>query len=242
MTAMIDPRVVAGLAAQAELLDAMQASGARRIGWKAGFGAPAAMAAMGLDAPLVGFLTDRTLLAVEPSPSPVTLDGWTRPMAEAEVAVVLAADLGPDETPDTLLAAIGAVAPAIELADLDLTPTPDVVAEILAGDIFHRHVLVGAPRPTPGGWPGRDLRAEVRHVAADGQETCTVIEDVEVGPGSAADVLAACARGAAMVGPGLRRGDVVILGSMLPPVPVTPDQRFAVTLDGMPSVQVALVR
>lgn len=235
-----DPRVVAGLAAQASLLDAMQASGARRIGWKAGFGAPAAMAAMGLDAPLVGFLTDRTLLPV--GATPVRLDGWNRPMAEAEVAVVLAADLGPDETPDTLLAAVGAIAPAIELADLDLAPTPDVVAEILAGDIFHRHVLVGASRPTPGGWPGRDLRAEVRHVADDGQETRTVIEDVEVGPGPAAAVLAACARGAAMVGPGLRRGDVVILGSMLPPVPVMPGERFALTLDGMPGIEVALAR
>ena len=242
MTVTADPRVVAGLGAQAELLTAMEASGARRIGWKAGFGAPAAMEAMGLDAPLVGFLTDRTLLTLGPGPAPVMLDGWTRPMAEAEVAVVLATDLGPDEAPDTLLAAVGAVAPAIELADLDLAPSPDVVADILAGDIFHRHVLVGTSRPTPDGWPGRELRAEVRHVAADGQEVRTVIEDVEVGPGSAAAVLAACARGAAMVGPGLRRGDVVILGSMLPPVPVAPGERFAVTLDGMPSIEVALTR
>lgn len=236
-----DPRLLAGLTEQARMLRTLEAEGARRIGWKAGFGAPAALAAMALDAPLVGFLTDRTRLAVDADGrAAASLTGWTRAMAEAEVAVLLADDLGPDAGPDDLLAAVEAVAPAIELADLDVDPTPAAVAAILAGDIFHRHVLLGPSRRTPAGWPGPELRARVRHVAADGTETTFDVPDVEVGPGTAAAVLAACARGASVVGPGLRRGDVVILGSMVPPVAVGPGDRFELALAGAPAIGVDL--
>ncbi len=240
MTVTADPRVSVGLAAQAELLARLEAGGARRIGWKAGFGAPAALAAMGLDAPLVGFLTDRTRLSASDGVARAPLTGWTRPMAEAEVAVVLAADLGPTAGFDELRAAVGTIAPAIELADLDIAPAPDAVAAILAGDIFHRHVLLGPERPVPGGWAGQELRATVRHVSVDGTPSATAVDDVEAGPGTAIDVLAACARGAASVGPGLRRGDVVILGSMVPPIPVAPGDRFELTLDGWPTIAVEL--
>ena len=57
------PAVVAGmeklLARRAELL----AEGATPIGWKLAFGTPAAMEKLGTTGPLVGFLTDATLLA-----------------------------------------------------------------------------------------------------------------------------------------------------------------------------------
>lgn len=235
-----DPRIVEGLAAQAELLGRLEAGGARRIGWKAGFGAPSALTMMELDGPLVGFLTDRTVLPAQDGAATAPLTGWTRPMAEAEVAIILAADLGPEAGPDELRAAVGAVAPAIELADLDIAPSPDAVAAILAGDIFHRHVLVGPTHPTAGGWDGAALRATVHHVAADGRATDTEVPDVEAVAGTAVDVLASCARGAALVGPGLRRGDVVILGSMVPPVAVAPGDRFALSLTGWSTITVGL--
>ena len=241
MTVTPDPRIIEGLAAQALLLRRLESDGARLIGWKAGFGAPAALAAMALDAPLVGFLTDATRLdAGADGTAPAALTGWVRPMAEAEVAVILASDVPAGAAPEVLLASVGAVAPAIELADLDLTPSPEAVVPILAGDIFHRHVLIGAVRPTPDGWPGQGLRAEVRHARADGTTTVSTVEDVEAGPGTAAAVLAACAAGAARIGPGLRRGDVVILGSMVPPIAVAPGDRFTLALGDWPEVAVDL--
>ena len=84
MTVTPDPRIIEGLAAQVLLLRRLESDGARLIGWKAGFGAPAALAAMALDAPLVGFLTDATRLdAGTDGTARAALSGWTRPMAEA---------------------------------------------------------------------------------------------------------------------------------------------------------------
>src|SRR3981081_3045464 len=78
-----DPRVVAGMAAQlarrAKLLD----SGVRHLGWKAGFASAPARERFGTTGPLVGFLTDRGLLR---SGSSITVDGWTQPVLEAEIA------------------------------------------------------------------------------------------------------------------------------------------------------------
>ena len=105
-------------------------AGAKHLGWKAGFGSRAAMEGLGMRSPLFGFMLDRNLVQAAAA---VSLAGWKRPVFEAEVAVYLAAD-----------ASIAALGPAIELADLD--PAIAGVEAILAGDIFHRHVLLGERR------------------------------------------------------------------------------------------------
>ena len=73
-------------AARRAALDA----GAARLGWKAGFGTAAAMANLGTAGPLVGFLTDATLL---PSGSEIDVEGWGKAVLETEVAVRLGADV-----------------------------------------------------------------------------------------------------------------------------------------------------
>ena len=113
-----------------ELRRRMIEAGARPLGWKLGFGAPAAMEKLGIDRPLVGFLTDRTLL---PDGGTARVGGWMKPMLEAEVAVRVGAD-----------GTIDGYAAAIELADLD--PPPEDAEAIVAGNIFHKHVLLGPVR------------------------------------------------------------------------------------------------
>ncbi len=53
-------------------------AGEKPLGWKVGFGAPAAMEKLGIDAPLVGFLTDKALVA---SGSTISLADWRKPVA-----------------------------------------------------------------------------------------------------------------------------------------------------------------
>ena len=55
-----DPRIERGMSRQFEDRRRRSTSGARHVGWKAGFGAPAALQRFGLTGPLVGFLTDAT--------------------------------------------------------------------------------------------------------------------------------------------------------------------------------------
>src|SRR5690242_15500431 len=126
-----DPRIRAGLAAQADLRrDALQRAG--RLGWKAGVGTAAAMQRIGTSAPLVGFMTDATLLADGAS---CDITGWANPRLEAEVAVRLGADVPAGATAEQARDAIEAIAPAIELVD---PGEPDDVEAVLADNIWHR--------------------------------------------------------------------------------------------------------
>jgi 2-keto-4-pentenoate hydratase len=94
------------------------------IGWKVGFGSPAARARLGIDRPLVAPLP---AAGRRPDGASISVGDWTAPVLEAEVAVWVARGLGA----------------AIELADLEFPP--DDVEKILAGGIYHRRVLLGEP-------------------------------------------------------------------------------------------------
>lgn len=233
-----DERLVRGAELQRRAREQMLADGAHHVGWKAGFGAQASRETLAIDAPLVGFLTDRSVLPADGSAPPIDLGGWTRAIAEAEIAVRIGSDLPSDVSEAEVLSAVVAVAPAIELADIDIPPSADAVSAILAGSIFHRAVMLGEERPTPAGWPSGELRARVLHESAGGVRTEVDVDDVEAFPGTTGEVLRTCARMAGMVGPGLRAGDVVILGSVLAPLPMAPGDRFAHTLVGSPTLEV----
>src|SRR5262247_3739171 len=113
-------------------------TGARVIGWKVGFGAPAAMQKLRLTGPLVGFLLDQAVL---PSGASVSLRGWHKPLAEPEIAILLGRYVAADADDAAARAAVAALAPALEIADAE-GPMDDVEV-ILAKNIFQRHVIVG---------------------------------------------------------------------------------------------------
>ncbi len=189
------------LALRAERL----ARGERPLGWKVGFGSPAALARLGLERPLIGFLTDAGLLA---DGAHCSLAGWVNPMLEAEIAAYLDAD-----------GVIAGLAAAIELADLQ--PSLDDVEEILAGNVFHRHVVLGPVdhgRHTAEGVTCRVLRNGAEVAATDDPEALT---------GTLAEVVRAVRE---TVGEELRPGDIVITGAVVPPLPVAAGDSIIVEL------------
>lgn len=203
----LDPRIAGGTARMLALRDQMIAEGAEPLGWKAGFGAPAALAKLGIDRPLVGFLTRDRLL---PTGATVSVADWTRPMFEAEVAAHLSSDIGAGASPGEALAAVGGWSVAIELADVSFPP--DDVGEILAGNIFHRHVLLGpveASLPSPLAFS----------VLKNGEKVAAT-SDPEALTGELGFVLASMADTLAACSAGLRADDVVITGSVIPPIAV----------------------
>jgi 2-keto-4-pentenoate hydratase len=223
----LDQRVVRGTTQLLELQGDALDRGAERLGWKAGFGAPAALAALGTDRPLVGFLTKERLL---PDGATVDVSGWTKPAFEAEVAAHLATDLHPDATPAEALAAVGGWSVAIELADVDRAP--DDVEEVVAGNIFHRHVLLGPvvpERPDPLSFV----------LTRDGVEAASTSEP-EALTGELGFVLASMAETLACCGAGLCAGDVVITGSVVPPITVANGSSWVVEADGLGRVGVIL--
>jgi 2-keto-4-pentenoate hydratase len=85
-----DPRIAEGMRAQMALRQKLFDGGAKQIGWKVGLGAPAMQTKCNLTAPIVGFLLDRAELA---SGAEVSLAGWHKPVAEAEIAAYIGHDL-----------------------------------------------------------------------------------------------------------------------------------------------------
>jgi 2-keto-4-pentenoate hydratase len=219
-----DPRVRRGMERQLELRRRILADGARPIGWKLGLGTPAAMEQHGTSAPLVGFLTDRGLR--EPG-SELAIGGWTKATAEPEIAVHIATDVPEGADLDAVAAAIGGLGAAFEIVDID----GGEVEEILAGDIFHRHVVLGPARAFAGGAtdPGvalADLRGELRH----GNEVQRVDDPLAL-VGDPIAAVAHLASHLAAFGETVRAGEVLITGSIVPALAVAPGDQLRYRLD-----------
>jgi 2-keto-4-pentenoate hydratase len=216
--ALTDERVIAGMARQRDAMASVLYDGGRRIGWKVGMNAPAAQEALGLDGPVAGYLTDAALLA---DGATVSLDGWETPRLEAEVAVRLSRDVPGDASREDAMAAVDAVAAAIELVDLGSRALS--LEEILGGNVFHRAVVLGPWDTSRAGLRldgvALDVRGLVDEVAgADPQ-----------GIADLGEILRHTAWFLAAAGEGLSAGDVVITGAIVPPAPV--EAGFEVVVD-----------
>jgi 2-keto-4-pentenoate hydratase len=204
-------------------------AGDRRFGWKAGFGSPTALKSLGTDRPLVGFLTTNRVVE---SGASVSVTGWIKPLYEAEIAVHMARDVSPGASTDDVRRAMGGMSAAVELVDLDHDPA-DVV-RILAGNVFHRHVMIGPVDPTR-----RDLeRVSVRVVLDDEEVDST--DHPEALTGRLVDVLGSIADTLQRCGDGLVADDVVITGSIFAPREVAAGQRLRTEFTGLGSLDVTL--
>jgi 2-keto-4-pentenoate hydratase len=194
---------------QFALFEERKRAGARRIGWKVGFGAPAAKEKLRLAGPLIGFLLDHAVL---PDGATASLAGWIKPVAEPEIAIEMAHNLGGAASEFEVLQAIGAIGPAIELADLDIPP--DDVEAILAGDIFHRHVIFGPRRNVDLAVGLSTLSGKVTRSGQD----ISVPANLEANTGRLVEIVGHVSATLAAFDIDLRAGDIIIAGSVTPPI------------------------
>jgi 2-keto-4-pentenoate hydratase len=224
-----DPRILQGMRRQAALRAERLQTGAKLVGWKVGFGAPAAMEKLRISGPLIGFLLDRALL---PSPARISLAGWHKPAVEPEIAIHIRRDLSAAADHDTARAAIAALGPAIELADVD-GPNDDVEA-VLAGDIFQRHVVLG---PRDASRAGARLDGLSGRVTRSGR-ALDVPGDLEANTGRLIDIVRVVAAATARFADGLRAGQFIIAGSVVPPLFVEAGESVAFELHPIGTVSV----
>ena len=210
-----DARISKGMRAQMELRKRRFNEGANQVGWKVGFGAPAAQKNLKLVAPLVGFILDRAMLS---SGSTVSLADWRKPVAEAEIAAYMGQDLAANANRDDVRKAVAAIGPAIELADIDC-PMDDVEA-VLAGDIFQRHVILGQRDILRQGARLAGLKGRV---ARSGQDV-PVPADLETNIGDILNIVRHVADVAAAIGDKLRAGQFIICGSLTAPMLLEKDE------------------
>jgi 2-keto-4-pentenoate hydratase len=210
-----NPLIKKGMTAQLAKRRARIAAGEKPLGWKVGLGAPATMQKLGLQAPLVGFLMQRALLA---SGSTVSLKRYIKPVMEPEIAVCMADDLPAGASAEAAAAAIKEIAPAIEIADLDPVPATDNLDKVLEGDIFQRHVMLGPQTRAGGSVAGLSSRLIRR-----GREAARTT-DPEALTGKLTAVVAHVANTLAAFGEKLAAGDIIITGSITPPVMIEADE------------------
>jgi len=230
MNAFDHPLIKKGMPLQLAKRRARIAAGDKPLGWKVGLGAPAMMEKIGIKAPIVGYLMQSALIA---SGGTVSLKGYTRPVAEAEIAVRMAATPKPGATAAEVRAAIKEIMPAIEIADMDVLPTADNLDVILEGDVFQRHVVIGDATRAGGSIEGLTSR-----VTRSGAVIATTT-DPEALTGKAVDIVAHVAATLAAYGETLMPGDIIITGSITPPQMLeAQDMTFGHELDPVGAVSV----
>jgi len=224
-----DPRIARGMQMQLSRRRECLARGEQPLGWKVGFGAPAAMAKLGITAPLIGFLTDRALVA---SGATLSLASWKKPLAEPEIAVHMGSDLPADAGRDAARRAIKGIGPAIELADLD--HPPDDVEQILAGNIYQRNVILG---PCDTSRAGCVLDGLTGRILRNGTEAART-SDPQANTGDLIDIVRHVADVLAAFGEQLRAGQIIITGSIVAPLWVEAGEEVDFQLDPLGGVSI----
>jgi len=211
-----DERIARGMERQLAERRRRLARDDRPLGWKLGFGTAGAMKQLGIDAPLVGYLLESGRLE---SGATVDISQWANPRLEPE----LVARVGDDGE----ITALGA---AIELVDPD--PAARDPEEILAGDIFQRHVLLG---PVAEGASAADVSLSA---VVNGEEVARA-DDVTDATGDLDGLVRHVAATLGDAGASLERGDMVICGSIVPALEVAPGDEVEIHLEPLGRLAVA---
>jgi 2-keto-4-pentenoate hydratase len=227
-----DPRISRGMTAQLRHRRELLQSGEKALGWKLAFGGPAAMERLHTSAPLVGFLLQS---AVVPSGSSLSLSNWTKPAAEPEIAVHLGKDLAAGADRAAAMAAIAALGPAIEVADVE-HPSEDVEGT-LARNIYQRHIILGAKDVSHAGGVLDGLTCRVLR---NGSEIANVSDPqaLQKLTGELIDILRHTANLLAAFGESLEAGQIIITGSITPPILVEPGEEIVFQLAPIDTISV----
>ena len=210
-----DPRVVRGMQAQLEMRRQRLDAGDKPLGWKVGFGAPAMLELLKISGPLVGFLTQNARVQ---SGGSISFAGWSKPVAEPEIAVHIGRDVPAGADLEAAKAAIAGISPAIEI--VDLTAPPQDPERILGDNIYQRHVVLGGSGPARAGAQPDGLTCRIiRH----GKEFARTT-DPQANTGQWVNIVRHVADVLAAFGERLRAGEIIITGSVVPPLIIAPDE------------------
>jgi 2-keto-4-pentenoate hydratase len=227
-----DPRISRGMAAQLRRRRELLNAGEKPLGWKLAFGGPAAMQRLHTSAPLVGFLMQS---AVVPSGSSLSLSNWKKPAAEPEIAVHLGKDLPAGADCPTAMAAIAGLGPAIEVADID-HPSDDVEGT-LARNIYQRHVILGRSDSRRAGGVLEGLSCRVLRNGSEIANTSD-IQALQKLTGELIDIVRHTASLLAAFGESLQAGQIIITGSIIPPIWAEPGEEIIFHLAPVDSISI----
>lgn len=198
---------------QTEYVSLRSASLGPVTGYKIALTTPAMRTMVGMNDSIAGDMLDKSLRRGN---ARVRAADYVRLLVEFEIAVELGEDLPVIDAPydrQRVAQAVGAVMPALELADDRLADYAQLAGQslaLIADNAWNEGAVLGAP---VGVWRGIDLAA-VRGVASINGQNAGEGYGRDV-MGHPLDALAWVANNLASRGVGLWRGDVVITGSLV---------------------------
>jgi 2-keto-4-pentenoate hydratase len=191
--------------------DRISASGNKCLGWKVGSTSAAGQRIWGLTEPVYA-----GLFAADQSPN--LADALQRPLArpsvEIEIATIIGRTIDASATPATVADSIAACHVACEVIDNRYgDPLSFGVPTLVADDFFQAGWVLGPANPD---WRTQDIAAAEGFIDIDGDRKSGSARSIL----SAFESLCWLARALARDGMALREGDVVLTGTLVPPVPV----------------------
>lgn len=199
------------------------------VGVKLGLTSRAKQQRMGVDVPLLAWLTDAMLL---PSGDPVPHSRLIHPRVEPEIVLTMADQLaGPGVSAVSAMAAVGSVWAGAEVIDSRYRDFRFTAGDVVADNASSAAFMTGPVSIPPS---GSDLSHEAVLVEVDG-----VVADSATGAavlGHPGEALALAANELARRGTSLEPGWLVLTGGMTDAVPVRPDTSVALHFTSLGSV------
>ena len=204
--------------------------GRRVVGRKVGLTAKSVQAQLGVDQPDFGVLFDDMEIA---DGSELLATKSLQPKAEAEVAIILKADLlDVDTSPEQVAAAVGEVMAAIEIVDSRIADWKITFADTVADNGSSAFYVLGKDRKRLGGldlWTcGMALEVNGEVVSLGAGVACL---------GHPLNAAAWLARTLAARGEPLRAGDLVLTGALGPMVAIQPGDHVRASIGGLGSCE-----
>ena len=210
-------------------------SGDRVVGAKLGLTSAAKQQRMGVERPIVGFLTEGMLLKSEAVGGALTK--WAQPRIEPEIAFVTALDIDHALTPDAAASSIEAVAVAAEIIDSRFTSYRFRLPDVVADNTSAAGVLLGTPIPLGS---VADLASLSCDVEVDGEVVHRATGAAILGhPLRAVQLLAEHLE---RHGESLPAGSLILAGALTDAVPLLVDRSYRLTIEGLGTMVTAPVR
>ena len=206
--------------------------GHKRVGWKIGFNAKADQNRMKIESPIVGFLTNESVIE---SGSTYKGSKDSKLMVEAEVAILIGEDVEANSSNEVLIKSIKGFAPAIEI--VDFARTSHDMTSILEDNIFHETVIFGDINSNISNFTVKEILA---NVSVNGV-------DIESGdhsryPDDICEVILCVANTLAKQNERLLSGDWIIAGSLTKPVEVNSGDKVVISLSPLGSLLVNIMK
>lgn len=206
------------------------AAGARIVGKKVGLTSRAMQQFLGVGEPDFGHIFDDMVF---PEDAPLPLDAFLQPKIEAELAFVLGEDLaGPGVTQTDVLRVCAGVVPSFEIIASRIADWKFKIQDTVADNGSSAGLVLGS-RLFPVG------AVDLKYVGLVFERNGAIMETAAAAAvmGHPALAVAWLANKLGSMGSGLRRGEIVLAGSLTKALEIRPGDVFTATFGGLGAVK-----